>query len=152
MCLQPLLLWMVSTSYNLEESTAQSFVRCTPEDAQNLLRICETSRCSQRCKQTPIRAPQIYAILLGPLGPQVPFLVATLVGGMSPSTCNNTGDDAAGNNFTPNAASTTFHYSVDAAQECTAADDGKDSVGLAELNACLSKFPADKLVSGIFES
>lgn len=146
---------MVSISYNLEESTTQSFVRCTPEDAQNLLRICETSRCSQRCKQTPIRAPQIYAILLGPLGPQVPSLVATLgrhPQRMSPSTCNNTGDDAAGNNFTPNAASATFHYSVDAAQEGTAADDGKDSVGLAELNACLSKFPADKPVSDIFES
>lgn len=71
---------------------------------------------------------------------------------MSPSTCNNTGDDAAGNNFTPNAASATFHSSTDDAQEGTAADDGKDSVGLAELNACLSKFPADKPVNGIFES
>lgn len=67
---------------------------------------------------------------------------------MAPSTCNNTADNAVGKNFIPNAASATFHYSGDDTQE--AADDGKDSTGLAKLNACVSKFPAANLLKRHF--
>lgn len=74
---------------------------------------------------------------------------------MAPSTCDNTGDDNipahgddVGHNLILNAATTTFHYSGDDTKEDTAAmmaSTPRDLV--AELNACLSEFPADDLLT-----
>lgn len=70
---------------------------------------------------------------------------------MASFTSDNNGNDTEENNFIPNAASICVHYRGDDAQEGTVADDGKDSIGLAELNTCLSKFSADNPL-GILQS
>lgn len=97
-------------------------------------------KCYQRCKQTLIRASQIYVTLLHLLAPSVPllggYLGEPLPSGMVPSTCDNAGDDNApacditGHNFIPNAVSTTFYYNRDETKEDMAADDGEHSLGL----------------------
>lgn len=104
----------------------------------------------------PVRSLSPLVTLMGG------YLGEPLNSRLASSTCNNTGDystpahdsawndnqrddnipanNAAGHNFIPNVASTTFHYSSDDTQNDMAANDGAYS---PRLNTCLSKLPVD---------
>lgn len=114
-------LWM-ETTYALEESTAQSFMSCIPEDLPNLLRICDISTFFQWCKQILIRASQIYVTLADILGPQFPSWVApweankliwdtSFTGNSTGDDCTPTHDGAGHDNSRNDNASTVGHNS-----------------------------------------